>query len=258
MIDYPCAKINLGLNIVNKRPDGYHNLETVFYPIRLCDKIEINGMEINGSTQDNLVIKAYNKIKKEYPQLPDITVSLTKNIPTQAGMGGGSSDCAFTMTMLNRMFRLNITTTQLQKHAAELGADCAFFINAVPAFATGIGEKLTPIPLDLSKYTFGIVKPNVAISTKEAFANITPTIPQKCCKDIVMQPMETWKDELINDFEQSIIPQHPEINEIKQELYRMGAVYSAMSGSGSAVFGIFRKKPENLDNIFKGYFTAII
>lgn len=275
MIDYPCAKINLGLNIVNKRPDGYHNLETVFYPIRLCDKIEINerkysqqhkepclleinGMEINGSTQDNLVIKAYTKIKKEYPQLPDITVSLTKNIPTQAGMGGGSSDCAFTMTMLNRMFRLNITTTQLQKHAAELGADCAFFINAVPAFATGIGEKLTPIPLDLSKYTFGIVKPNVAISTKEAFANVTPTIPQKCCKDIVMQPMETWKDELINDFEQSIIPQHPEINEIKQELYRMGAVYSAMSGSGSAVFGIFRKKPENLDNIFKGYFTAII
>jgi 4-diphosphocytidyl-2-C-methyl-D-erythritol kinase len=270
---YPCAKINLGLNIVSKRPDGYHDIETVFYPIGLCDRLEIekrddaalpycrlnlNGMAIDGQVKDNLVVKAYSLLKESYPQIPNISASLTKNIPSQAGMGGGSSDCAFMIRMLNSEFNLGLSNGEMRTFAAKLGADCAFFITPSPAFATGIGERLETINLDLSRYAFGIVKPPVAVSTKEAFANVKPHKPSKCCKDIVMQPIETWKYELENDFEESIFMNHKEIGEIKQTLYRMGAVYAAMSGSGSAVFGIFNQVPEDFNSHFKNCFTAIV
>ena len=257
MIDFPCAKINLGLNVTNKRPDGYHDLETVFYPVRLCDRLEIeevsdsqsvdgccslslDGLSIVGNANDNLVVKAYNLLKGIYPELPSVSIKLTKNIPSQAGMGGGSSDCAYVIRMLNEMFRLGMSVDEMRGLAARLGADCAFFINPVPSFATGIGERLTPVNVDLAAYSIAIVK------------------PQLCCRDIVAMPVDEWKDVLVNDFEQSIETLHPEIREIKQALYGMGAVYSAMSGSGSAVLGIFENRPEDLETVFKRCFTAIV
>ena len=275
MIDFPCAKINLGLNITGKRPDGYHDLETVFYPIRLCDRLEIeeigkagqgegicqlslNGMEISGEANDNLVVKAYRLLKGTYPELPRVSIKLTKRIPSQAGMGGGSSDGAYTIRMLNDMFGLEMSVPEMQALAAKLGADCAFFINPVPSFATGIGEKLSPINVDLAGYHIAIVKPPLMISTKEAFANVTPQKPVTCCKDIVAMPVTSWRDRLTNDFEQSIAPLHPEIAQIKQTLYDLGALYAAMSGSGSAVFGIFKDSPEGLEHIFDKYFITIV
>ena len=275
MIQRPCAKINLGLNIVSKRPDGYHNLETVFYPINLNDEIciepvldkeitkyqcslSIKGINIEGDLQQNLIVKAYNILKKYYPQTPNVNVTLTKNIPTQAGMGGGSSDCAYTIKMLNEMFNLKMSIKDMQSFAAKLGADCPFFINPQPSYATGIGEILTPIDINLSKYKIAIVKPPVMISTKEAFSNIIVKQPIKCCKEIVAQPIETWKEELINDFENSICTIHPEIGRIKNRLYDLGAIYASMTGSGSALFGIFEKEIENLDCIFEDYYTHIV
>ncbi|MCD8291920.1 MAG: 4-(cytidine 5'-diphospho)-2-C-methyl-D-erythritol kinase [Prevotella sp.] len=274
MTDYPCAKINLGLNVVNKRTDGYHDLETVFYPVNINDvlsinvpddniatefpcSLSINGLNIEGNTQDNLVVKAYNLLKNRFSSLPNVNMVLTKNIPSQAGMGGGSSDCAFTIRILNKLFNLNLSIPEMQQLAASLGADCAFFINPVPSYATGIGDCLIPVDVDLSNYTIAIVKPPIAISTKEAFSHVTPKRPVKCCRNIVMQPVETWKEELINDFEQSVMFSHPEIEEIKQKLYSLGAIYAAMSGSGSAIFGIFRTPPTNLASAFPHCFTAI-
>lgn len=275
MITFPCAKINLGLNVTGKRADGYHDLETVFYPINLCDKLEINeatdaghcgcdcmlemnGIKIAGENKDNLVVKAYNLVKKERPEIHPVTIKLTKNIPSQAGMGGGSSDGAYTIRMLNDMFNLGMQTTEMQGLASKLGADCAFFVNPVPSFATGIGEQLSPVNVDLTGYHIAIVKPPVMISTKEAFAQITPQQPKTSCQDIVRMPIDTWKELLANDFEKSIACSHPEIGEIKRQLYKMGALYAAMSGSGSAVFGIFKHKPENLSMTFTKYFTATV
>lgn len=274
MIDFPCAKINLGLNIVARRHDGYHDLETVFYPVNINDKISIEqlhtdrsgstctlnieGLTVDGPTTDNLIVRAYNMVKESYPDLPGVNITLYKNIPMQAGMGGGSADCAFTIRMLNDMFSLGMSRETMKQMAARLGADCAFFIDPQPAFATGIGDKLIPASVNLSDYALAVVKPPLKISTKEAFANVTPKRPGKCCLDIVKQPICTWKDELVNDFEQSIIPQHPEIADIKQRLYGMGAVYAAMSGSGSALFGIFESRPANLEAAFNGCFTTIV
>lgn len=276
MIEYPCAKINLGLNVVSKRDDGYHNLETVFYPVNIVDELRIekqsptqatdipscllsvDGMEIEGNNQDNLVVKAYNLLKSHFPTLPNISVKLTKNIPTQAGMGGGSSDCAYTITTLNKMFNLSMSIPEMQGLSAKLGADCAFFVNPLPSFATGIGERLTPIDVDLNKYTLVVVKPPLKISTKEAFSKITPKKPAKCCIDIVRQPIETWKDELVNDFEQSMFSLHPEAADIKRTLYDMGAIYASMSGSGSAFFGIFDHEPKDMKEVFNKNIVFIL
>lgn len=275
MIQQPCAKINLGLNVVSKRPDGYHNLETVFYPVSIKDEIlietvpdkisprydcslNIKGINIDGELQQNLIVKAYKLLKQRYTSIPKINVTLTKNIPTQAGMGGGSADCAFTIRMLNDGFNLGMSIKEMQETATELGADCPFFINPTPSFATGIGEILTPIDLNLSQYKIAIVKPPIMISTKEAFANITPKKPTMCCRDIVMQPIETWKEKLVNDFEQSISNSHPEIIKIKNKLYDIGAIYASMTGSGSALFGIFDKNISNLDKEFKDCLTYIV
>ena len=263
MITHPICKINLGLNVVERRPDGYHNLKTVFYPVPICDALEVFEMDrqfpssvdcdlkvtniaIDGDEQCNLVVRAYQLLKHDFPTLPRIHAHLYKGIPTQAGMGGGSSDCGFMITLLNRMFRLELSDEQMIDYAARLGADCAFFILNRPCYAEGIGEKLEPIALDLSGWYLAVVRPDIPVSTKEAFSLITPQHPAENCRDIVMQPVETWRDRLTNDFERSVFALHPEIAAIKEKLYDLGAVYAAMSGSGSSLFGLFRQ-PVSLD-----------
>lgn len=273
MMNFPIAKINLGLNVVRKRNDGYHDLETVFYPVRIKDALEIYPMDddfpsdakcdlkvtnikIEGDEQKNLVVRAYNLIDSIY-HLPRIHAHLHKNIPTQAGMGGGSSDCAYMITLLNETFELGMSDEEMMRYAATLGADCAFFILSRPAYAEGIGERLTPIDLNLSGYYIGVVRPDIPVSTKEAFSLIVPREPSKNCRDIVAQPIETWRDELQNDFEASVFALHPEIGEIKSRLYEMGAVYASMSGSGSSVFGIFREEI-NLQKEFSSMYTNVL
>lgn len=258
MLKNPIAKINLGLNVVETRPDGYHNLETVFYPIQIKDALEVYPMDeqfpsatdcdlkvtniqIDGDEQRNLVVRAYYLLKQDFPTLPRIHSHLYKGIPTQAGMGGGSSDCGFMILLLNELFHLGLSDEQMIGYAARLGADCAFFILNRPCYAEGIGEKLEPIALDLSGWYLAVVRPAIPVPTREAFSLITPRHPERNCRDIVMQPVETWRDELINDFEHSVFTLHPEIGAIKERLYEMGAVYAAMSGSGSSLFGLFRE-----------------
>lgn len=274
MITFPIAKINLGLNVVEKRSDGYHNLETVFYPVPLQDALEVCPMDpafptpfdcdlkvsniaIEGDEQRNLVVKAYQMLKQDFPDLPRVHAHLWKAIPTQAGMGGGSSDCAAMLLLLNRLAGLGLTQHQLIDYAARLGADCAIFVLNQPAYAEGIGERLQPIDLRLTGWHLAVVRPDIPVPTKEAFSLIRPKKPAKNCRVIVEQPVETWRDELTNDFEQSVFALHPEIGDIKKRLYQMGAVYAAMSGSGSAVFGLFREKPD-LDHDFKGMFRQVL
>ena len=277
MITFPCAKINLGLNIVSKRPDGYHNLETVFYPIPLTDALEIKymdekfpsespcdlkitGKDVDCNEEDNLVIKAYQLLAADF-QLPRVHAHLVKRIPTQAGLGGGSSDAAYMIRLLDERFRLNIGIPEMERYAAKLGADCAFFITADPSYAEGIGDVLMPVDVPgagLGGYYLAVVKPSVAVSTRDAYAAIVPKTPSKCCRDLVRQPIETWKDELVNDFEAPIFAMHPELAAIKQSLYDAGAVYAAMSGSGSALFGIFREQPTGLEKEFEGMFCQVM
>lgn len=277
MITFPCAKINLGLNIVSKRPDGYHNLETVFYPIPLTDALEIKymdekfpsespcdlkitGNDVDCNEEDNLVIKAYQLLAADF-QLPRVHAHLVKRIPTQAGLGGGSSDAAYMIRLLDERFRLNIGIPEMERYAAKLGADCAFFITADPSYAEGIGDVLMPADVPgagLGGYYLAVVKPYVAVSTRDAYTAIVPKTPAKCCRDIVRQPIETWKDELVNDFEAPIFAMHPELAAIKQSLYDAGAVYAAMSGSGSALFGIFREQPTGLEKEFEGMFCQVM
>ena len=258
MITKPIAKINLGLNVVERRPDGYHNLETVFYPVPICDALEVFEMDeqfpsavdcdlkvtnihIDGDEQRNLVVRAYNLLKQDFPALPRVHAHLNKGIPTQAGMGGGSSDCGFMITLLNQMFGLGLSDQQMIDYAARLGADCAFFILNKPCYAEGIGEKLSPVSLNLSGWYIGIVRPDVPVSTKEAYSLITPKRPAHNCRDIVALSVDQWRNQLVNDFEEGIFQLHPELGEVKQQLYDLGAVYAAMSGSGSALFGLFRE-----------------
>ena len=277
MINFPVAKINLGLNVVSKREDGYHNLETVFYPVPIKDALEVFSMHdefpsevrcdlkvtnlfIDGDEQKNLVVKAYNMIARDY-NLPRVHVHLYKHIPTQAGMGGGSSDCAYMIRLLNVMFSLGMSDEKMIEYAARLGADCAFFITADPSYAEGFGDVLMPVDVPgagLGGYYLAVVKPSVAVSTRDAYAAIVPKTPSRCCRDIVRQPIETWKDELVNDFEAPIFAMHPELAAIKQSLYDAGAVYAAMSGSGSALFGIFREQPTGLEKEFEGMFCQVM
>lgn len=248
---FPCAKINLGLNVVSRRPDGYHNLETVFYPVDIHDILDVQLSDIAGchlevvgvkelcAPEDNLVFKAYRLLSEQY-DLPGIDVRLTKNLPSQAGMGGGSSDGAYMIRALNEVCSLGMTTEEMQHTAARLGADCAFFITAEPSYAEGIGDELSPVSLDLSRYTLVLIKPSVAVSTREAYAGITPHAPLRNCRDIVTtMPITEWRDCLCNDFEDSIFPRLPILKEVKDFMYSSGALYAAMSGSGSTIFGIF-------------------
>ena len=275
MITFPIAKRNLGLNGVDKRPDGYHNLETVFYPVHIKDALEVYEMapdfpspvdcdlkvtniRIEGDEQKNLVVRAYQLLKQDFPTLPRVHAHLYKGIPTQAGMGGGSSDCGYMITLLNRLFELGLSEQQMIDYAARLGADCAFFIVNRPCYAEGIGEKLQPIGLSLKGWYLAVVRPAIPVPTKEAFSLITPQRPPQNCRDIVMQPVETWREALTNDFEKSVFTLHPEIGAIKDRLYELGATYAAMSGSGSSLYGLFRQ-PVNLDEFNdEGTFKTII
>ena len=252
MITFPNAKINLGLDVVEKRPDGYHNLETVFYPIPLYDILEISKSEkdttftmhnahFEGSDNDNLVVKAYNILAEEH-EMPKVTMSLYKNIPTGAGMGGGSADAAFALKMLNEIAELHLSDEKLEEYAVRLGADCAFFIKNKPAYATGIGNILTPINCNLAGLYMVVAKPNIHISTKEAYAFVNPQYPANALSDIIKLPISEWKGLMKNDFEKSVFAKYPAVREIKDKLYDMGAVYASMSGSGSAFFGIFNSE----------------
>lgn len=274
MIKFPIAKINLGLNIVERRQDGYHNLETVFYPVAIKDALEVQPMDnlfpstfncdiklsnlpIEGDEQKNLVVKAYNLLKLRFPNIPRVHAHLFKQIPTQAGMGGGSSDGAAMVLLLNEMFSLGLNEEQMVELSASLGADCPFFIMNRPCYAEGIGEKLYPIDLNLSGWKIVIVRPNIPVSTKEAFSRITPKRPLKNCREIVTKPVETWREQLTNDFEESVFALHPEIGQIKQQLYDLGATYASMSGSGSALFGLF-SEDICLDGKFEGMYKNVL
>jgi len=273
MIVFPCAKINLGLNIVARRTDGYHDLETVFYPIPLCDRLEItvnddesaaqsdcfltiDGREIDCANDDNLVVRAYRLLVKDYP-LPPVKALLHKTIPTQAGLGGGSSDAAYTLRALNSLCALNISDDTLASYAARLGADCPFFITSQPAFASGIGDRLSPLKEGqlLRGYILVVVKPDVSVSTKEAYAMITPRRPAMCCMDVLAMPITEWRHHLRNDFEPSVFAKHPILAEIKHELYSLGALYVQMSGSGSSIFALFHNVPNDLRNTFPDCIT---
>lgn len=268
MITFPNAKINLGLNIVEKRPDGYHNLETIFYPINLQDALEvtrrenndkeytlhISGALLEGEPEDNLVVKAYKLLKKDYPGLLPVDIHMYKHIPAGAGLGGGSSDAACMIKLLNDKFSLGLSTERMEEYAVKLGADCAFFIRNKPVFATGIGNLFEPVELSLKGYHIILIKPDIFVSTRNAFAEIKPVRPAVSLKEIVKQPIETWKSSMKNDFEDSVFKKFPEIAAIKDELYDLGAVYAAMSGSGSSVYGIFKAPIENVEDKFCGCF----
>ncbi len=263
---FPNAKINLGLNILRKRPDGYHDLETIFYPIQLCDELEISEsnktelvMEVNeieGDIESNLVIKAYRLLENEY-QLPSVQIKLKKVIPTGAGLGGGSSDASFTLIGLNQLFNLNISKEELTKYASKLGADCAFFIYNQPMLGEGIGDQLKPVPLNIKDYYLALVKPNCFVSTADAYSNVKPEIPEISVSDCTKQSLPNWKKILKNDFENSIFPKFPEIEKVKATMYEQGAVYASMSGSGASVFGIFNEKPSQLSAQFSSEFLWI-
>lgn len=283
MLTFPNCKINLGLNILRKRSDGYHDLETIFYPIALRDALEIlsapfsegeskagrrqvegptfppnessdkitcsvTGLPVNGDPKDNLCIKAYNLLKNDFPQLPSVRMHLHKAIPMGAGLGGGSSDGAFTLQLLNKKFHLGLSKDQLTGYALQLGSDCPFFLHNKPCYATGRGEILEDIALDLSQYSFLLVNPDIHINTGWAFSNIIPRdTKQSRLKEAIQEPISSWKTELTNDFEKPVFDLYPEIKAIKDTLYTNGALYASMSGSGSTVFGIFPYLAGNLE-----------
>ena len=269
MIVYPNSKINVGLNVVEKRKDGYHNLETVFYPINLQDALEIktiDGVEpdcgyqlkvagnlLDGTPEDNLIVKAYKLLKKDF-DLPPVSIYIYKHIPTGAGLGGGSSDAAFMIKALNEKFSLGLSIQKMEEYAVMLGADCPFFINNKPVFATGIGNVFEPVSLSLKGKTLVLIKPDIFVSTRDAYSAVTPQRPMASLKELLAQPIETWKDNVVNDFEASVFPKYAEIAAIKDKLYDLGAVYASMSGSGSSVYGIFNAPVDNVDEKFAGYF----
>jgi 4-diphosphocytidyl-2-C-methyl-D-erythritol kinase len=260
VIVFPNCKINLGLHVIRKRNDGFHDLETVFYPLPFYDALEvipgdkegiqndisftITGIAIDGDKENNLCIRAYQLLKKDFPQLPALQMHLHKTIPAGAGLGGGSSDAAFTVKLLNEKFQLNLSTGQLINYGLQLGSDCSFFIVNKPCFAKGRGELLEPVHIDLGRYRFILVNPAIPVHSASAYSQITPALPAKSIKEVIQQPAATWKDELKNDFEEIMFIQYPEIKKIKDELYDKGAVYASMTGSGSSVYGLIEKEKQ--------------
>jgi 4-diphosphocytidyl-2-C-methyl-D-erythritol kinase len=267
MVVFPNAKINLGLRVKSRRPDGYHDLDTVFFPLPICDILEIivqpkpagnknisfssSGLEIPGDTTGNLCIKAYDLLKKDFPDLPPIEMHLHKNIPMGAGMGGGSADGAFTIRLLNEKFNLGLDADQMISYALQLGSDCPFFILNTPVSATGRGEIMEPVDCDLSGWKFIVINPGIHISTAAAFRQIKLNPTAAPCHTLIKQPIENWRGNLVNDFEAAVFPMHPELEDIRNRLYALDAVYASMTGSGSTIYGIFSELPD-----LKGIFPA--
>ncbi len=252
MIIQPNAKINIGLNITEKRTDGFHNIESVFYPVyKLTDKIEIqesskfnivnNGINLKIDSTQNLIYKAFKVIKDKF-NIPYVNINLQKDIPTGAGLGGGSADAAFMLKYLNNKYNLKLTDEHLEKTALEICSDCPFFIKNTPRFVSGKGDKFKDINLDLSNYFLVIIKPNIFISTPEAYSKIIPQKPKYDLLSTINKPVEDWKNIIKNDFEKTIFDKHKILAEIKQYLYDKGAVFAAMSGSGSSIYGLFKQK----------------
>jgi len=272
MVVFPNAKINLGLRVVSKRDDGYHNLNSVFFPVNTLDALEVvtyssaelhpairftsTGREIPGDAENNLCVKAYRLLKKDFPQLPSIHMHLHKQIPMGAGLGGGSSDGAFALKLLNEKYNLNVSQDTLIDYALQLGSDCPFFILNQPVVAESRGEIMKPIHLNLSGKKIILVCPGIHISTKETFSAIQPNDAVESCEKVVSLPIDQWKDKLINDFESSVFPKYPQIQSIKEQLYIQGAQYASMTGTGSTVYGIFEKDVD-LINIFPAHYEII-
>ncbi len=250
MVTFPNCKINLGLNILQKREDGYHDISSIFLPIPWYDVLEIisskqkthiqtTGLN-SGTPADNLCLKAYQLIKNDYPNLPEISIYLHKTIPAGAGLGGGSADATFMLTLLNTKFDLKITSSKLYRYAAQLGSDCSFFLLNKPAIISGKGEILEQIDLSLTDKKILILNPGIHIPTAEIFKEIHPVIPTRSLKDIIHQPIETWRNELKNDFEEIVFPKFPILEEMKNTLYNYGAEYASMTGTGSTLYAIFK------------------
>lgn len=262
MIAFPFCKINLGLHILSKRADGFHSIETCFYPIPWTDILEIipsneftfttSGISIEGDPSNNLCVRAYYLLKSDF-SLPGIKIHLHKVIPMGAGLGGGSADAAFTLTLLNQLFELKLSNGQLKQYASQLGSDCSFFLEKKPQLGEGKGDELSDAAVDLKNKFLVIVKPDIHVSTQEAYAGVKPALQKIAVREVVEKyPLPRWKDNLINDFEVSVFKKFPVIREIKKSLYDNGATYASMSGSGSSVFGIF-EKPVDLKSSFPGY-----
>lgn len=252
MIVFPTSKINLGLRITEKRPDGFHNLQSCFYPVGWGDALEIipadefafssSGLAIPGDAGSNLCIKAYNVLKADF-DLPPVKMHLHKIVPIGAGLGGGSADAAFTLKLLNERFSLRLTVSELEEYARLLGSDCAFFIQNRPLYCIEKGDTFLETEIDLSGYYILLVYPNLAISTAEAYAGVRPRQPEISLEDQLHTSVDTWRDTIHNDFEDSLFPKYPILAQIKQELYGAGAVYASMTGSGSTLYGIFNAPP---------------
>jgi 4-diphosphocytidyl-2-C-methyl-D-erythritol kinase len=252
MLSFPNCKINLGLRVLRRREDGYHELETVFYPLPVKDALETirseelafipTGLAIPGDPSTNLCMKAWQLLKKDFPQLPPVHIHLHKHIPMGAGLGGGSADGAFALVQLDKQFRLGLSIERLMMYAAQLGSDCPFFILNTACLGRGRGEELRPIDLDLSSYSLALVNPGVHIGTAWAFSQITPSEKGRSILEIIQSPVSVWKGHLINDFEAPVLRSYPELRKIKEILYDAGAIYASMTGSGSSFFGIFEKE----------------
>lgn len=258
MVVFPNCKINIGLHIVSKRPDGYHNIETVFYPVRWHDALEVitakegitevqlslSGIPINAAAESNICVMAWKLLKKDFPALPAVNIHLHKAIPSGAGLGGGSADGANMLLLLNRKYQLGLSTERLLNYSLQLGSDCPIFIINQPAFASGRGEVLKPLDLDLSSYSMLFVNPRIHINTGWAFSRITPQAAPFQLNQVTDIPVTEWRHYISNDFEKPVLEAHPEIAAIKYQLYLKGALYASMSGSGSTIYGIFPKNEE--------------
>ena len=249
MIVYPNSKINIGLNVLEKRADSFHELSSVLYPVKdLYDILEIlssdefifssSGIEIPG--EDNICEKAWKLLYDDFG-IGNVKLHLHKLIPVGAGLGGGSADASFTLKALNELFELNLSNIQLEEYALQLGADCPFFIDNTPKYVQGIGDKMIAIDLDLSDYEIRLINPEIHISTKDAYSRVVPKTPELTIEEIIKLPIKEWKNKLKNDFEKSIFEKHPQLKELKENLYKEGAIYASMSGSGSVIYGVFAK-----------------
>ena len=262
-----CCKINLGLYVTERRSDGYHNLQTIFYPVPLFDeltfresdgddRLTLGGNPLEGEVRDNLVLRAVRLLRQEGFDFPPLSIDLRKVIPSGAGLGGGSSDAACTIRTITELFRLPLSEDRMKELAGRLGADCPFFVNPHPVYAEGIGDVFSPVSMSLKGWYLLLVKPEVHVSTREAYAGVRPRRPAFSLLETAKLPVGGWADRMANDFEESVFANHPLLSEIKEELYRQGAAYASMSGSGSTIFGLFRSRPA-CEPAFRGHFTFL-